>query len=355
MNTTGYWIMLAAGCALAGVLFVFRLRAGGEDGKKAAVFALSGMLAGALAGYLLSKTIFIVLNGTYLLEEYGIGAFFRLRAHEFSFAGAAIGFCLGLWAAAKLARGKLLKGSTAQVMDAFAVPGCLLVACLRMAELFLEQMGLGEMATLGLPEIQEGTLLAFVPVSVPDGWGGRLPAVCTFEALTALLVGLACLLPKKKSWPSGLCFRNAAYWICSVQILLELLRIVSAVFFFVHVDQALCAIVLLVLMFSACRGLRKAGKKIPAAAPVLLVVCLVVNGLTQYFMDKPWKLEGILPGESFYWVNDRLAPLGFGLMALTVIGMIAAWILVRKRLERLPEAWPEKPQGRTEKTSGPIR
>ena len=338
MNTTGYWITLAASCALAGVLFVFRLRASGEDGKKAAVFASLGMLAGALAGYLLSKTLFIVLNGTYLLDQYGIGAFFRLRAHEFSFAGAAIGFILGLSGAARLACGKLLKGSTAQVLDAFALPGCLLVACLRGAELFLEQMGLGEMATLGLPEIEEGTLLAFVPVSVPTGWGSRLLAVCTIEALTALLVGLACLLPKKKTWPAGLCFRNAAYWICGVQILLELLRIVSAVFFFVHVDQALCAIVLCVLMFSACRRLRNAGKKIPAGAPVLLGICLVVNGLVQYFMDKPWKLEGILPGESFYWVNDRLAPLGFILMTLTVIGMISAWILVRRRLERLPDA-----------------
>ena len=337
MNTTGYWITLAAGCALAGVLFVFRLKAVGEDGRKASAFALCGMLAGALAGYLLSKTIFIVLNGTYLLDEHGIGAFFRLRAHEFSFAGAAIGFILGLSGAARLAGGKLLKGTVAQVLDAFAVPGCLLVACLREAELFLEQMGLGEMATLGLPEIADGTLLAFVPVSMPDGWGGRLLAVCTFEALTALLVGLACLLPRKKSWPSGLCFRNATYWLCGVQILLELLRIVSAVFFFVHVDQALCAIVLCVLMFSACRRLRKAGKKIPVSAPVLLGVCIVVNGLTQFFMDKPWMLEGVLPGESFYWVNDHLAHVGFSLITLTVAGMILAWYLVRRRLERLAD------------------
>ena len=337
MNVTAYLITLAAGCALAGVLFVYLLKAGGEDGRKAAAFAPVGFLCGALAAWILSKLIFLLLNGTELLSMYGIGAFFRPRAEEFSFAGAAIGFCLGMACASRAARGKLLQGSTAQVLDAFAVPGCLLVACMRGAELFLEQMGLGEMATLGLPEIEEGSLLAFIPVSVPNGWGGRFPSVCTLEALTALLVGAACFLPKKKYWPSGLVFRNAAFFLCGVQVFLELLRIVSAVFYFVHVDQALCAIVLCGMMFTACRKLKKHGQKIPVLPPVLLVLCMVVNGLTQYFMDKPWQLEGILPGDSFYWMNDHLAPLGFSIMAATVAGMLLSWIMVRKRLARIPE------------------
>ena len=333
MNGTGYWITLAAGLILAGLLFVFRLREAGEDRKRAACFAPAAMAAGAVIAWLLAKAVFLLLNGWDLLSGEGIGAFFRLSPDEFSFVGGAVGMCLGIAAVAKTAeKRQWIRNRTAAVMDAFAVPGCLLIIFLRMAELFLEQQGLGEMATVGLPEIEEGSLLAFAPLSMPDGWGGRLLSVCTLEALAALIIGITCLLPRNRSLPEGLCFQQAAYRLCCIQIFLQLLRIVSSVFYFVHVDQALCGVVLLGILIAVCRKIRKQGKKIPVSAPVLLIGGMVINGVTQFFMDKYWMLEDLLPVHVFEWINDNLAPLGFAIMLLTVLGMLLSWQILRKRL-----------------------
>ena len=333
MNETGFRITLAAGVLLAGVLFAFRMKKKGE--KHAPVFAAVSAAAGFVAGWLLSKVIFLVLNGLDLLAEYGAGAFFRTGAEEFSFAAYAIGAAAAIAGLARISRGKgLLQGTAAETMDALALPGCLLIAWARMCELYLGQLGLGEMATMGLPEIEEGSLLAFFPVSVADPWGGRLLAVCTLEALAALVIGITCLLPKNRCLPAGQCFEKAVFRLCAVQIFLEIMPIVSAAFYFVHVDQALCAIVVCVLEGVWCVRIRRAGKKVPVAAPVLLVLCLTVNGLTQYFMDKPWQLEGVLPEAAFEWMNENLAQLGFAIMLLTVLGVLWTGRMLRKRLGR---------------------
>ena len=85
---------------------------------------------------------------------------------------------------------------------------------------------------------------------------------------------------------------------------------------FIHLEQVLCAVVLLVLMIRRTVQIKKAGPLIVTA------LLLGLNALMQFVQDKPYLFP--LPD------NTDIALLANIVFALTAAGLIAAWLWAGK-------------------------
>ena len=320
-----YAVTVLTGLVLCLIWFALTLKRRGMR----AILALPCGGLGILAGYLCAKLVYLAFNFGPMFGAYGGAALFRLEPEEFSFMGGGAGFCLGVWLGARV-----MGERPSLVLDAFAAPGCLLAAALRFAEIFAGngEIALADLYTVGLPEIEEGTVFAFFPASLQDPYGMWHFAVSTLTALCALLIALHTVLRARRfAAVPGLSFERAAFLLSAVQLYLELTRLVSLIFFFVHVEQVLAALIMLFLMIHACRRVRRMGGGFPVWPLAGTVLCIAVNGVTQYLMDKPWKFERLMPETMFYWINDNLTVFGNVVMLATAVAMplLHAWVIHR--------------------------
>ena len=317
-----YWLILAAGTLLSGWLFAADRRRAGVPLLKAS----AEYLAGILLALCLAKVLYTALAYA-SLEEYGAGRWFRTNPREFSFAAGCAGFCLGP-ALMNLRRRREIP----VLLDCLAAPGCLLAAFGRFGEIFLGQLGLADTWTLGLPDVRDGSFWARFPFGLQDAWGYWYPSVSTLAAAAALAAAAYALcLRRKNRFPAGVLFERCAVPLCAVRIFLETTRMESFIIHFVHVDQALCALFLLLIVIHACVRRKRADGRFPVLPLVLTAACIALNGLTQFLMDKPWMFEKLMPEAVFGWVNDNLKPFGFSLLLLTSAVPAAAHAFLCRR------------------------
>ena len=295
------WGLYAAGLLVFGILYAFSLKKAGLKLLCAPLSVLFGSILaviGARFFFLLPNLIF---NGGSLDGE----TLFSLRPDEMSFTGSCAGFALGTFIAAKVSGAE-----PKPALDAMAVPGCVLVAFARLAETGIGFINLGEMPAF---------LPAAWPFAILNGWGLPDLSVSTLMALAALLCALWLALSKKPAAP-GYRFETAAFVLCALMMFLEMLCTTSSwipfIISFIHLEQVLCAVVLLVLMIRRTVQIKKAG---PLIATVLL---LGLNALMQFVQDKPYLFP--LPEDT------NIALLAVIVFALTAAGLIAAWLWAGK-------------------------
>ena len=318
-----YLIALAAGVLLSGGLFAAARRRGGVPVRRAA----AEYLAGILAALILAKAFYAALNG------YGPAKWFRTDPREFSFIAGAAGFCLGPALVSLRRREKI-----PALLDDLAAPGCLLAAFIRFGEIFWGQLGLADVWSLGLPDIREGSLLARFPFAARDAWGFWYLSVSTLAAGAALAAAVYALCRGKKGgFPAGVLFERCAVPLCAVRMFLELTRMESFIIHFVHVDQALGALLMLLMIIHACVRRKRAAGRFPALPLALAVFCILLNGTVQFLMDKPWMFEKLIPAGLFLWINDNLKPFGYSLLLLTVAVPAAAHAALCGKGQKQPE------------------
>ncbi len=257
--------LYAAGLAAAGLLYMYRL---GKAGEKR-LCALLSVILGLPLAYAGAKLFFLLHN---------LGADFRnwsadmLLAHweEMSFTGGCIGFTLGVWIVARI-----LHISGRKALDLFAVPGCVLIIFTRMAEAGMETIGQGDMPAF-LPEV--------FPFALKDDWGASL-AVFTLEALAALCCALWLVITERGKQGTNLHFEKACIVLCGAQLFLEMLVTnywIPFIISFIHLEQVLCAVILLVTVVRISLRIKKAG-------PVVVTALLMgLNALMQFVQDKPY-------------------------------------------------------------------
>ena len=313
-----YLITLAAGLLAAAAIFAFDLK----RKRIRSVLVFPGFAAGIAGALILGKAGFLLFH-THYFTLYGAGCLFRASPDEFSFVCACGGFVLGLWLVCRAAK---VPGRKA--MNCFAVSGCVLAAFAKFAEVFAGDLALVELYTFGMEELTAESPLAFFPLAIRDDWGQVMLSASTAEALwTLLCVPAACLIRKK----GGSAFAFCAFTLCACHFFIDTVKIVSIVFYYVHVEQALCALVMLALLARQARtcGGRAAAVLIPA------VLCIAVNGLTQYLLDKPSTFAWMMSEEAFGWLNDHLAPFCYTVMLCTALGLLAlGHFQYRKKTDR---------------------
>ncbi len=324
-SVVGYVVTLAAGLILSAVLFLLRGRRRGLPLLRAG----SGFAAGVLLAFVCAKLVYVAFSPSLIADHRADEWLFA--PEKISFVAGCAGFCLGV--ALPFIR---QRGRVSAVLDAWAVPGCLMAAFARFAEIFLYMAGLADLYTVGLPDIPDGSLLARFPFAAADNYGYWYFAVSTLAAFLILIVTLLTFLRERKvrgiAADAGMTFCYAAFLLCCIRLLLELPRIESLIFYFVHVDQALAALVMIFLTVAVCRRRRKQTGHFPVWPLIALLLCFALNGLTQFLRDKPEKFESVMPADMYYWVCDHLPVFSYSVFLLTALLPVAGYIVLDLRL-----------------------
>ena len=295
--------LYAAGLIASGLLFMFRMK----GTKRAGLCALLSAFFGTLFAAVFAKVFFLLHNLGMDARNWSAGEIFQIRWEEMSFTGGCVGFVLGVWVSAKLAR-----IPEKQALDAFSVPGCLLIAFARMAEAGMGTIGQGDM-----PEF----LPAVFPFAVKNSWGIPNLAVFSLEALAALICGGWLLLTEKRETAAGIRFEKGCFTLCAAQLFLEMLTVnywIPFIISFIHMDQVICAVILLILIIRWSVRTKKAG-------PVIVTVLLLgLNALMQFVQDKPYLFP--IPE------SVDAGTLGIIVFALISAGLILTEILTVRKL-----------------------
>lgn len=260
-----FWI--AAGLFACFFTLLWQLR----DGKRP-VFSsfLTVALASAL-GVVMAKLFYVLLLADATLAAYGTEAFFHLDADTFSVFGAGVGALLGVWLGARI-----VKMRPARLLDSFLPCGAFLLACIRAGEKELGTIGVGGY-------VAPQSFMARFPFSVTNVYGEHLYAVFYLEAFFALLCGVL-LLRYARGWPAGVRTECGLFFLALTQVFCESLRARCMKWGFVRIEQLLCGILLLALLWYACQ---KGGAGPRRYAPALLgLLCIAGVGVVEFALDK---------------------------------------------------------------------
>ena len=260
-------------CTAAASFVLFTALNGMRHDRHGAAAAAVALPLCAVLGLLFAKISYVLLTG----ER---GALLTAEPSEYCFTGGAVGVWLGVLAAAGITgyrpAGKLL--------DRFALPGALLVAGLRMAEIELGSLGTGRY--IDLPAGSSALILA-----VWNRYGEPHVAVFFWEGLAALAVGLLSL--RREEARPGQRFETAIFRLCACQVLLENMRSRALFWGFVRVEQLLCAVILMALLLLACaRGAKKQGARRFLPALYLLVCFAAIVGIEFLRQRSPSRFMG---------------------------------------------------------------
>ena len=282
-----------------------------RDRRGAAAAAVSFPLC-AVLGFVSAKLFYVVLMESINIVSWGEwGALFSLDPARFSFTGGAVGVWLGVLLSAKLTGYKPAR----RLLDRFTLPGALLVAGLRMAEMELGSLGTGRY-------IEVPADSSFLILAVYNRYGEPHMAVFVWEAVAALVIGLLSLHGEEGN--PGRRFETAVFRLCTCQILLENMRSRTLMWGFVRVEQLLCTVILMILMLLACaRNTKKQGAVRFLPALYLFLCFAAIVGIEFLRQRSPSRFMGLHGG--------------FLMMGAVLCVMLLLYRAVTQGLRRHPE------------------
>ena len=248
--------------------------------------SLLSLAFSVLFGAVLARIGYVLLIEVPALDfEYeGLAALEELDLLDFeldqvSFFCGAVGVCLGVLLANRLTR----KGAAFAGMDAFAPFGALLAALFRLGELLLKNVGLASYYAGN--SLSEDSPLAFFPFAVEittdSGTSYWAWAVCVLSAVFALAWAAIAFFRLRGKGRTGLVFSLTLFFLALPQLLCESLRNRGMYWEpFVHVEQVLCGVVLLAVLFfwalKTGRGVPALRRWLPFLATVLCFGLIIV-------------------------------------------------------------------------------
>ena len=256
---TGYIIQAAATTAVAFALFGLELK---KNGQKPEI-AEAGLVLCTVLALAMAKICYVVLLQLDYIVEWGEwDVFLDWEPKRLCFIGGGVGVWLGIRLVAHI-----MKADARAALDAFAAPGALLVAGLRLAEIHLGKLGAGSL-------VEWTGLFGGLPFAVTDSWGDRYLAVFMLETLAAVIIAVYAWRMKENR--TGVRFEKTVFALCLVQVLLENLRNQAMKWGFVYVEQILCAVILMALLLLACARRSGGAKRFLPAVWMLLCMGGVV-------------------------------------------------------------------------------
>ena len=276
-------------CIVPAVFILFIILNAIRSDRRGVVAAAVSFPLCALLGFVSAKLFyFLLIDSAYVVETIAAGGdwgvipyvLFDLRPECFCFVGGAVGVWLGLLLSAKITGYR----PTGTLADRFVLPGVLLIAGLRMAEIELGSLGLGRF-------IETPADSSYLILAVYNQYGEPHVAVFLWEALAAVIVGLFALRGREER--PGLRFEKAVFHLCVCQILLENMRYRFLNWGFVRVDQLLCAVILMVLLLIACsRSTKKQGASRYLPAVYLFICIAAIVGIEFFRQRSPSRFVG---------------------------------------------------------------
>ncbi len=294
-----------AAFVLSGLMYRFRLRGGRSERPWLTVLFVQG--SAFVLGVVMSKAVYVLCQ----VYRFGLSPLFSLDINHFSFVGFAAGSLLG----ARLFLNLVDHTSHGSVPSTNLYAPCwaMLLALVRAGEYFFAREGL-----TGLGDVVENEAHMFFPLSVAAG-SFRFYAVFMLECACALLCCGVCLLfqkLRKDSYREGFGAERTAFYLALMQIFCQrLLAGDDNKWLFVQAEQVLCALVVMFLLIRysvMTRWLMKEKFSWRRAVPaVVAFLCMVVIGLAELAMDKPY----------YFWDVSQTVCLFIILGALLVIAV----------------------------------
>lgn len=274
-------IILCTGIAGFGLFVLLNTRR--SDSRGAYTAALSFPLC-AVLGFVFAKLFYVFLSEVEVFLEWGEwewDALFDPDPSTFCFTGGAVGVWIGILLASRITGYK----PAAVLTDRFALPGALLIAGFRIAEV--------ELGTLGTGRIAENPSF-LIPV-VYNQYGEGHIAVFVWEAIAAVIIGLFSLRIRDEQ--PGLRFEITVFRLCACQVLLENMRRRAMSWGFVKVEQLLCAVIMMALMLIACARKEKKQGAFRFLPAVYLFVCIgAIVGIEFLRQRSPSQFMGMYGG-----------------------------------------------------------
>ena len=289
-----FFICLGIAAVLACWLYGVRLKA--VSGARSGGALVSVLMAAAL-GLLFSKLF-------YVLFKLDFDSLLVWNFEKFSVFGGAFGVCIAVALCAPLCRVK-----SVDALNAFAPAGALLLCGVRLGELFLGSYGL---------------------IGISDSLFENDWHVCLVEAGVAMLAALL-------AWwvyDRRVAFMRTAYLICAFQLLTELLHNNQAMFLsFVHIEQVLCAVVMLAIMFLHCRRGISHDDTYRFTPFFWFLAPVAIITYMEFELDKCW-IDSLISNIGTDWayaICDAHEPICYGIILACVLWML---VLQLKALRR---------------------
>lgn len=262
-----YALWIASGLLVCLLILARRLGGGSACRVSLLTVALS-----SLCGIAAAKLFYVLLIALPTAPADGLAALLSPTADSFSVFGGGAGALVGAWLSARI-----VKVKPAPLLDSFTPCAALFLAFLRAAEKELGTIGVGGYVPPSSP-------LARFPFSVPNAYGEQLYALFYLEALLALACALVFLLCRRR-WPDGVRAELCLFFLALPQVICESLRSRCMKWGFVRTEQLLCGLLLLGLLWYACK--RESGIQRRRYAPLLLgILCIVCVGLLEFGLYK---------------------------------------------------------------------
>lgn len=303
-----YFILMGAGALLMSLLF--RLRLGKGKGPQA-------LLTLALAipfGFVGARLLYVLAMAGSQFSHYGLGALLRFNAEEFSVFGGALGVT-----AAVLLAARLLKQPIAPTLDCFAPAGLLMLAVTRASEYFLTTRFIHH-GLIGLgSDLPDDYWACFFPLAVQDEWEVWFLAIFTLEAAVALCGFILSLQQREHN------FLRSAFFVMAFQIFCESLHSQSIRWGFVRVEQLLCALSCLGVIWILARGAVRQGVPGKKCYPLLLwaLLMIVLDVGVEFALDKGalilYRLGVNVPED--FPLEQTILYGSYGVMLLTLLGL----------------------------------
>lgn len=282
--------------------------------QKAWYTALLALLFSTVFGVVLARCSYALLMQELDFEYDGIAALEQLLwldIDSMCFFGGAVGVCLGVLLANRITR----KGAVLAGMDAFAPFGALLVALFRMGESAFGSYGTGTI-------LPEGSPFAFFPfaleITVDGGYSYWGWAIFALSAAFALVWAAIAFFGVRGRGRTGLSFTLTLFFLALPQVLCESMRKRGMLWLFVHVEQLLCAIVLVGVLMYWIIGAKGKRSLLNRWAPLLVVlVCIGLLILTEFAID----------GKLF----DLSHTVCYAFMTVVLVGMGICGVVAAKR------------------------
>ncbi len=196
--------------------------------------------------------------------------FLSFNPREFSIVGGAAGLYLGLRLSLRLMHQK--KG---RYLDAAAPAAAFLLGVIRFAESEQGRLGAG-------PLLPEGSWLARFPLGLSNEYGEWFFSVFFLETVTAFVAGLIFL--GWKGAHEGRRFEYTAFYLALTQIFCESLRAISLKWGFVRIEQVLCGVFILVLVFY--HNLKTPGTLKRFLPSLDILGCIGIIVFVEFALDK---------------------------------------------------------------------
>ncbi len=250
--------------------------------KQAWLTALLALVFSAVFGIVLARVSYALLMQELDFEYDGIAALEQLLwldIDNMCFFGGAVGVCLGALLANRITR----KGAVLVGMDAFAPFAALLVALFRMGECAFGSYGTGT-------SLPEGSPFAFFPfaleIKVDGGYSYWGWAIFALSAAFALVWAGISFFGLRRSGRTGLNFTATLFFLALPQVLCESMRKRGMLWLFVHVEQLLCAIVLVGVLVYWIIGAKAKRHPLSRWAPLAItLVCIGLLVATEFAID----------------------------------------------------------------------